>query len=185
MTQTEGGRAYGWGWGLFLIHVISLLVVSVTIPAFTVMQADLYGLSARFASNEVSQLLQLSFLSIFFADACWALSLILLALSLFTTRVVVSPDGIEYRSWQYRQRARWSDVERIDIWVYFGLAHKVLYLRQSELTGGRVWLALRRMLSLPPTIMVLSSMFGWPEGPLADDVRRYAPHLFASPALTN
>lgn len=100
------------------------------------------------------------------------------------TYVKVAPWGIEYRAgWRYGLRAAWADVERIGTYKSLGvISGEVLYLRRAEPIGLQYTQTLRRWLGLStPLVVALTHISGWPTGGLADDLRHYAPHLFAAP----
>jgi hypothetical protein len=91
----------------------------------------------------------------------------------------VSPSRMEYWYWPvFGMRGNWDDV---DVLVRDRplsiLAFDHLRFTRGDFFGWPPALRLARTLRLRYTIP-LSQFEGWPEGPLANDVRRFAPQLF-------
>ena len=84
----------------------------------------------------------------------------------------VSEGGLVYRYWPlYEIRCKWQDVKRINWGRWLGDA---LYLHRAECIG---YLEISPMLG--SLQFHLSNLVGWAEGELKDELRRYAPQLFA------
>lgn len=91
----------------------------------------------------------------------------------------ISPAGMELFYWpNHRLQASWDQMDRIEQRkVLFSTRH-LLYLKENASFGSRtirgqeLGLGSQRFISL-------SDFQGWPEGQLAEDLRRYVPHLFA------
>jgi len=83
----------------------------------------------------------------------------------------VSDNGLIYRNWPWFEvRCKWEDVKRINIDSLFG---DTLHLQRAEQIGFPEF-----TLNLSPPQIHLSSLVGWKEGELKDDLRQYAPQLF-------
>lgn len=83
----------------------------------------------------------------------------------------VSKNGLEYRLWPVEEiRCAWEDVNCLHKGRWFG---DVLYLERAEITGFSEF-----SITLGRPQIHLSSLAGWPEGGLADDLRRYRPQVF-------
>jgi hypothetical protein len=90
------------------------------------------------------------------------------------TRLALSAEGIAYHTVWYQVRTTWDNIERIGTVGQ----REALLLRQPVPVQGHGWLALfvRHTISaIPP------AAFGQTTGddPLAQDLKRYLPHLFA------
>jgi hypothetical protein len=99
-----------------------------------------------------------------------------------------SADGIDFRGWPLHSlRCRWEDAERATYRRFLGISSDELLLRRAERSGPDwawrfvVWV--RRLLGMhgDPAIP-LSSFQGWREGAIAQDLRKYAPHVFTADA---
>ena len=100
--------------------------------------------------------------------------------SLFLSYLRVSDEGVELLHWpRYRVRARWDEVTRLDKCRAFGkFKFDALYLRESAQGEARK-LADREMGEFRKNIISLTDFRGWPEGRLAEDIRRYLPQMYA------
>jgi hypothetical protein len=104
---------------------------------------------------------------------------------LLASYVVVSPDALEVRLWpSCHVRLRWEDVARAGKYPGWGGAYDVLSLEGAEeLPEGSIAIWLRRLLRFVktgPRSLPLKNIQGYPRGGFADDLRRYAPHLFTA-----
>jgi hypothetical protein len=102
---------------------------------------------------------------------------------LVASYVVVSPAALEVRLWpSCHVRLRWEDVARAGRYPGWGRAYDVLSLEGAEeLPEGSIAIGLRRLLRFVrtgPRSLPLKNFQGYPRGGFADDLRRYAPHLF-------
>lgn len=100
-----------------------------------------------------------------------------LVLSLFSY-VKVSPDGIEEKYSLYRHiRCNWSDVQKIGKSFLF---MEVLYLSSYEILGTSLSLKSPFGFLRPKQAFIsLSGYEGWSDGQFANDLKQYAPQLFA------
>jgi hypothetical protein len=83
----------------------------------------------------------------------------------------ISENGLEYRNWPFwEMRCKWENVKGIQKGRWLG---DVLYLQHAEEIGFLEF-------SIKPSQQQihLSSLSGWPDGGLEDDLRRYVPRLF-------
>jgi len=93
----------------------------------------------------------------------------------------LSPDGIEYRTLQRTITAQWQEVERI---------RQLRNLVQRWQAGDGLWLVRYRVTDGSPTRWMFADAFvplawfdqDWRDGVLGDDIRQYAPWLFADAA---
>jgi hypothetical protein len=98
----------------------------------------------------------------------------------------VSPGGLEYRSWPVRHlRCGWEGVQRMGQTPAWGSAYEMVRLTGAEvLQNGMFIKTVRRRPRLFPRgqldYFYLTGFRGYPDGALADDLRRYAPHLFTA-----
>jgi uncharacterized Tic20 family protein len=99
-------------------------------------------------------------------------------ISLFFSDIKITPEGIEYRNWPYRHiRSRWSEVDRLGKFLFYD----VVYLKSYEVIGLSLSFSkLFKFLAFSQASISLSSYKGWPGGPLASDLKHYAPQLFES-----
>lgn len=95
------------------------------------------------------------------------------------TSLVLAPDGLEYHTPNLTLRTAWDNVERL---VDEPLAPR-LVLRRPVLPDLHTRTARARVAERPAAGRVVPlRLFGYARGSqLAQDLRRYAPHLFASP----
>ena len=99
----------------------------------------------------------------------------------FFTYVKVSHDGLEYHFWPYAVRCNWEHVDiKHDRYVP---AYDKIHLKQAEpVELGQLARVIRRVIPwprrVPSDLFALGSFRGYPDGPLADDLWSYAPHLF-------
>jgi hypothetical protein len=98
--------------------------------------------------------------------------------SLFLSYLKVSPDGLELHYWPtYRVRVAWQEVERVGKCKLLGLFPcEALYLNRAEARGRKA--TIREWGLAKRCIIPLSDFRGWPAGGLAEDLRRYVPHVF-------
>jgi ABC-type multidrug transport system fused ATPase/permease subunit len=92
----------------------------------------------------------------------------------------ISEHGVEYRYWpSYRVRCGWNDIEKLVSHRMIFITSDVLYLDKAELFSNPAISAFYNIsrLSSKKTI-TLSGFSGWPNGELANDLRKYAPQLF-------
>lgn len=101
--------------------------------------------------------------------------------------VAVTSEGLEVRRWPvYRIFCRWENVERVGEALTWG--YHLLHLRDAQrLDDDALAMVMRRWANRvrrvrPADVLFLRSVRGYPEGDFADDLRRYAPHLFDAEA---
>jgi len=83
----------------------------------------------------------------------------------------ISSKGLEYHNWPFFElRCKWDDVQRINRGRWLG---DTLYLKYAEEIGFSEF-----SVNLGQRQIHLSSLVGWPDGGLEDDLRQYAPQLF-------
>jgi hypothetical protein len=86
----------------------------------------------------------------------------------------VSEKGLEYRNWPILElRCAWEDIKRIEKGRWLGDA---LYLQRAEQVGLPEF-----SVNLGTPQIPLSSLVGWSQGGLQDDLREHAPQLFRGP----
>ena len=84
-----------------------------------------------------------------------------------------SAEGLDYRLWPFWEiRSGWGDLQSLHRGRLLGDA---LYLQPTEKIG---FLEFAIVLGQPQ--IHLSSLEGWPDGGLEDELREYAPQLFAN-----
>jgi hypothetical protein len=121
---------------------------------------------------------------------CVALPFIMLVLSLTAgvlyiancTRIITSPEGIEYHELAHSVTTTWDNVQRIGIVPGLGAAEGLLLRRPAlQVRKGMAWAVKEqvhgRIIPLTP--------FGlfWRESDLGEDIKRYAPHVFERESL--
>jgi hypothetical protein len=112
--------------------------------------------------------------------ALWSLLIVFTIGNVFSTYLATSPDGLEYRHWPRHVRGGWAELERMGE-SRWGKPYPFVRFRKSEtLEDNRLAMFMRRLLGLlpMPDYFTFHSFRGYPAGPLADDLRLYAPHLF-------
>lgn len=116
-------------------------------------------------------------------SACLALPLLVCGLyfvyllaCVFRIYVQISDEGIEYRYAPHQWvRARWEDVDRIGEYrSLLGNRSEVLWLHRADYPGRFK----RPPYGAKQPFIVLKGFDSWPDGPLAEDLRRRAPRLF-------
>jgi hypothetical protein len=99
-------------------------------------------------------------------------------------RFVTLPDGIEYYAPYYSIRTTWDNIESIGrtlggMYGYWHFEVEGFLLHQSALQGNK-WLNWpTRLVHLDRFVPVSPFAKQWRDSELGQDVRRYAPHLFA------
>jgi uncharacterized Tic20 family protein len=105
--------------------------------------------------------------------------LIITSIAQFFSYVQSSASGLEYRFWPYQHiRCSWPDVEKLGKhWLFID----AVYLKRGEVIGRPIAQILlpKEFLSYSQEIIPLAGYSGWPDGQLAKDLQRYAPHLFS------
>ena len=95
------------------------------------------------------------------------------------TRLVVSPDGIEYYTPYQSIRTAWDDIESVGRVPMFSFYGEGLFLRRPALRGKK-WLNWDvRLMQLDRFVPLSPFLKQWRDSELGQDVRRYAPSLFA------
>lgn len=83
----------------------------------------------------------------------------------------IMEDGLVYRNWPFVEtRCQWEHLQCIKRSRWFGDA---LYLRKAEEIGFPEF-----SINLSAKQIHLSSLVGWPDGGLEEEIRHYAPALF-------
>ena len=117
------------------------------------------------------------------ACACLALPLLVAGLycayllaCVFRIYVQVSDAGIEYRYAPHQWvRARWEDADRIgEFRSLLGTRSEVIWLHRADYPGRFK----RPAYGAKQPFIALRGVGGWPDGPLAQDLRERAPQLF-------
>lgn len=95
----------------------------------------------------------------------------------FFSYIKITPDGIEQKNSPYKHiRCNWSDVDKLG---KFFLFYDALYLHSYEVLGFSLSLKSPfRLLRPKQGFISLTGYAGWPEGPLANDLKQYVPKLF-------
>ncbi len=89
--------------------------------------------------------------------------------------LVISPQGLEYYEWPFYAVVRpWREVTRLEQGVEEGRRYARLVLETPDPIRAQP----------KETFIYLSKFPGWPGGPLGEEVRSYAPHLFRNTAVT-
>ncbi len=180
------GRKFHWAWWAILLN---LLVVFFLLSAILMLGLSV-GLLSIAASEAGAGLLRMLWLVCF--------GPMLLVLAVLTLPVILqvaggilfsflktSPTGMEYRRWpNYGLRCQWEDVERRGVSRVLGfIPNEVLYLKKAEPVGWQLTMSLRQRLGLRQRLVVpLTGMQGWPNGQLAEELRRYIPEIMAGRA---
>jgi uncharacterized Tic20 family protein len=89
----------------------------------------------------------------------------------------ISPDGMEQKNSPFRHvRCNWSDVDKLG---KFFLFTDVIYLKSYEVIGFSLSLKFPfRFFQPKQGFIAFSGYEGWPDGQLADDLKKYAQKLF-------
>jgi hypothetical protein len=182
-SATKPMRKYRWS----LKSVLSNLAVSLFALPPLVVTATLLALfrSGTPHSPTPSYPTDTSFTAFLaLSVACFASFFLLFLLipvsQILTSYIAVSEDGIEMRSWfTHGLRCTWAQVDRFGSYRSLGLMRiDALFLKEAEPLGPQITFALRKALGLPsPLIIGLSGFSGWPNGGLAQDLRKHLPLL--------
>ncbi|KAA3648810.1 MAG: hypothetical protein DWQ07_01035 [Chloroflexi bacterium] len=129
--------------------------------------------------NKLLVLISIAILGLLFAGPFLAL-IPYTIIRYFLTSISLNPEAVEYRNWPYhRRRVKWEDTQKIRGTKALGLANRDEIIVQNAIDlSWQFWQRLRKDQSVNDRIP-LSGFSGWPNGKLADDLRKYAPHLFA------
>jgi uncharacterized Tic20 family protein len=98
-------------------------------------------------------------------------------ISMFFSYIKITPEGIEHKVWPYRHiRSNWVELDRLGKF----LLHDVIYLKSYTVIGFSLSYVKPFVFfnNLFQNFIILSSYKGWPNGQLADDLKRCAPQLF-------
>lgn len=92
-------------------------------------------------------------------------------------RLTITPSGIEYRAVGYTVFTLWDNIERLGLEQTLGGEHEALILREPITPQVKWW----KISAKPNMVSVIPlAEFGqWRYKPLGQDLRHYAPHLFA------
>jgi hypothetical protein len=119
--------------------------------------------------------LQLPSLFIVFVS-CLAL---LMAYSAVQIRLVISADGIEYYQVGYSVRTSWENVARIGEIPAGRIMAEGLILYESALTVDKLFSGVKYIQTRGQVIPLSLFKRDWLNSKLGQDIRKYAPHLFA------
>jgi uncharacterized Tic20 family protein len=168
---------------MLAIQIFNFVFVTSIAGVFVAMLA---GFGQAFAQDAQLRNLGYALLAILGAPAVLfilvALQNILLTLAVFLSYIKVSPYGMEYSLWIFKRlRCTWADTARLQrLW----LTQDAVWLHQAEVLGPSFYLKRPfNWLSPAQHFIPLRGFQGWPEGALAADLRRYAPHLFEAQAV--
>ena len=104
---------------------------------------------------------------------------ILMAYSAVQIRLVISPEGIEYYQVGYSVRTTWENVERIGEIPAGRIMAEGLILYEHALFVEH-WLTGLKYIQTRSQVITLSLFRrDWLNSELGQDIRKYAPHLFA------
>jgi uncharacterized Tic20 family protein len=97
----------------------------------------------------------------------------------FASVIKTTPDGIEMKYVPFKHiRCAWSEVDRIGKYLLF---YDAIYLKSYEVIGLSLSLkSFYKIFQPSQGFITLSGYKGWPDGPLAMDLKQYAPGLFES-----
>jgi hypothetical protein len=185
MSQRGLMRKYRWSLSHYLLQSVPILANMLLLVFVIYGFIILSGLVIHAQSLPVLWLLPV-FLVVPVAGVLQIILFIVRVGSLVASYVVVSPDALEIRLWPlYHLRLRWEDAASVREPSGEGESDEVLSLKKAkELDEGStvVWLrkVLRRFVGDAPRFLSLQTIQGHSQGGFADDLRRYAPHLFAA-----
>jgi hypothetical protein len=95
----------------------------------------------------------------------------------------ISENGLKYRKGlMIGLSCRWEDIESLGHYQGLTTTHDVLYLKRVKPLKWSIIMALQKRKANARYFVPLTGFQGWPEGSLADDLRKCAPHLFISEA---
>ncbi len=104
---------------------------------------------------------------------------ILMAYSAIQIRLVTSPEGIEYYQVGYSVRTTWDNLAQIGAIPAGRIMVEGLILREPALFVDK-WLAGVKYIQTRGQLIPLSLFKrNWLDSELGEDIRKYAPHLFA------
>lgn len=175
VSDTHTFKYKAW---VFWLNLFSLVFVCMVLG---IPIAALIALPVSTPGNETSPLPVLAPVLIAFVPLVIGFGFVLLLqvfnlVVTFSSYLRFSPEGIEHKVWPYQHlRVRWSEVDRLDKILYYD----ALVLKSYEIIGLSIshawpW----KHFQLAPTSIPIGMYNGWPDGPLAEDLKRYAPKLF-------
>ncbi len=171
-------HAYKLKPGILLLNIFSLIFVGIIIGISMALIISMLASSSKFEPNyRVLQYVLLGvFIPIIVLFGIVIIQQIVNTISIFSTKIKITPRGIEHRIWPYRHiRSRWSEIDRIGKFLFYD----VIYLISYEVIGLSLsYTRPLKFLAFSQTSIALSSYEGWPNGQLAKDLEHYAPQLF-------
>lgn len=164
---------------LALLRLVVILLISV----FVFLMAGLLALGFVNAGKDMGLLIMLEVvLGVSGVALCIVLvsTLITETIPLFSARLEVTGEGLEYHCWpMFQLRCEWGDIEVITrrreiFWV------DVILLKRAEELGPNMTMRLRKLLGLSTQPFIpLSGLSGWPKGELREILEQKIPHMFA------
>lgn len=95
----------------------------------------------------------------------------------------ISENGLKYRKGlMYGLTCQWEDVESLGHYQGLATTHDVLYLKRIKPLKWSIFMTLQQRKTNVRYFVPLTGFQGWPEGGLADDLHKYASHLFVTKA---
>lgn len=166
-----------------------LLVNTATLVFFLLLfggvAASMLATMEMYRAEVESDLIQYSFLAIaipmFILMAIVVIQLVIALLQCFFSYIKVTPDGIEHKVWLARHiRTGWPEVDRLGKFLFYD----AVFLKSYEVIGFSPsyrwpW----KLINFAQNAITVSTYQGWPQGRLADDLKRHAPGLFEQPSL--
>ncbi|HSG45268.1 MAG TPA: hypothetical protein VLA72_19145 [Anaerolineales bacterium] len=181
--NTNPVQKYRWAWWtIFINFSMSLFVLPISILLFSIPAYLLYDLfqDGNIEFLDLFLLLIFSPILLFSVIAFFWYTFFPLGRLLFSY-FIVTETGIEYRYWPtYGVRCKWEDVERVGKYrSLLFITYDVLYIQTAEPVGKPITMSLRKKLGLSTKYVVpLAGINGWPDGELANELRKYAPQAF-------
>lgn len=177
-TITPGTQTHKYKMWVFLLNLFSLVFLAVVlgIPLTALIAVG----AVSFQSGTEGGPPSILFLGVFAPLIVMLGILFLLQIAAIITLsfsyVRITPEGIEHKVWPYRHiRIPWIEVDRLDRILYYD----ALFLKSYEVIGPSLSFAWPWKYFQFTQISIPISLYnGWPDGPLAEDLKRYAPKLF-------
>lgn len=178
VTATQGNHIYKSRPWVLLLNLFSLVffLVVIGIPGIAIITLIASSLDFETDYRVLTYSLLCVFTPFIVMFALAIVQMIVAVISGFFSYIKITPEGIENKIWPYRDiRSGWSEVDRLGKFFLYD----VLYLKSFEITGlslSFTW-PLKHLNFIQPSI-ALNTYNGWPDGELANDLKRYSPQLF-------
>lgn len=165
---------------VLVVNVLTLVFFGLIFGGVTTsMLATMESFRSRVNTDVVLYSFLAIFVPLFILMVIVVIQMIISILQWFFSYVKITPEGIENKVWLARHiLVRWPEVDRLGKYLFYD----VVYLKSYEVIGYSPsyhwpW----KSINFAQNTIAVSNYQGWPDGPLANDLKRRAPGLFERP----